>query len=937
MPTASAGCWELPSTRTSRPTILSISTTRIPITAPPRGPPVVDNQLSRFTVNDANPLQPTLTAEAPILDWNKLGTATNHNAGAIHFGNDGMLYANSGDNVQTFTGPNGNSYRVSQTLDNLLGKQLRIDVAKFNSGVATRNDVAVGHLIPASNPFVGTATGINQLIYVLGLRNPFTFAVQPGTGRMLINDVGETNWEEINDVVAGANYGWSGGATDGFGHPQPSFAPGVYRDPLLAYVHSGSGSLATGAAIVGSTFYNPATVQFPASYVGMYFYEDLSSGWIRYFNPNNPNAAANPDGNSVAFATNTPGALRDLKVDAVGNLYYLSGNDGSIHKISFQAPKIATQPANQSANQGQAATFSVAATGPGLNYQWQHLVGAAWTNAGTNSATLTINNVQAANGGNYRVVVSNTFGTITSNTATLTVNVAGSAPTITTQPTSQQASAGVAATFTVAASGAAPISFQWQHQVGANWINVGANSATYTINAVIAADAGNYRVVASNANGTATSNVVTLTINQLPTVTITSPTASTMYSWAQTITFAGSATDAEDGALAASKLSWEILFFHQDSPDGTGLHFHPFQSFSGVAGGSIVTNFQENLQYVWYRFTLTATDSKGATSSKYVDVRPNLQSFTLQSNPVGLQLVLDGGPIASGTTITGTIGQPRTIGVASPQTIGATTYTFASWSDGGAASHTINTPTANTTLTANFAVTNAPPLIATYSSNVPTTLTPGQTVNYAVTVTNTGTQTWSATGTTFVRLGAYFNGTGDDVGAWQTEPLRYALPGNVAPGASATINVSITAPTAPGTYTLRNRLVQEQVAWFADMLKTSVVVGAAQALSATYSSNVPTTLTPGQTVNYTVTVTNTGTQTWSATGTTFVRLGVYFNGTGDDVASGRQNLCDMSCLGTSHLALRPRSMSRSRSRLHPARTRCATDSFKSKSPGLPTC
>ena len=297
------------------------------------------NQLSRFTVDDSNPQQPAFTNEAPILDWNNLTGATNHNGGAIHFGADGMLYADAGDNQQTFP-KDGVLYRVSQTLDNLLGKQLRIDVSKFNSGMATRDDVTVGHLIPANNPFVGTATGINQLIYVLGLRNPFTFAIQPGTGRILINDVGENTWEEINDSIAGANYGWSGGDTDGFGHTPPSFAPGTYHEPLLAYAHSGMVSHATGAAIAGGTFYNPATVQFPSSYVGMYFYEDLVSGWIRYFNPNNANIALSPDGNSVAFASGTPGSLRDLKVDSAGNLYYLSGGDGSIRRISFQPPKI---------------------------------------------------------------------------------------------------------------------------------------------------------------------------------------------------------------------------------------------------------------------------------------------------------------------------------------------------------------------------------------------------------------------------------------------------------------------------------------------------------------------------------------------------------------------------------------------------------------------
>jgi hypothetical protein len=180
---------------------------------------------------------------------------------------------------------------------------------------------------------VGTASGINQLIYVLGLRNPYTFAVQPGTGTIFINDVGETTWEEINQSVAGANYGWSGGNTDGFGQTPPG--PGVYHDPLLAYNHSG-GPAGGGDAIVGGTFYNPATPQFPSSYIGKYFYEDLGGGWIRVFDPAHPGNAANPD-TSTAFASGTPGGLRDLKVDSAGNLYYLAGNDGSIEKISFPA------------------------------------------------------------------------------------------------------------------------------------------------------------------------------------------------------------------------------------------------------------------------------------------------------------------------------------------------------------------------------------------------------------------------------------------------------------------------------------------------------------------------------------------------------------------------------------------------------------------------
>ena len=218
------------------------------------------NQLSRFTVNDSDPTRPIFMNEAPILDWDNLSAATNHNGGAIHFGLDGMLYADAGDNVQTFT-QGGNTYRVSQTLSNLLGKQLRIDVGAFNRGVATRDDTTVGHLIPADNPFVGTAPGINQLIYALGLRNPFTFAVQPGTGTIFINDVGENTWEEIDQSVPGANFGWSGGNTDGFGHSSPP-GPGVYHDPLLAYNHSG-GPAGGGIAIVGGHLLRPGHAAIP--------------------------------------------------------------------------------------------------------------------------------------------------------------------------------------------------------------------------------------------------------------------------------------------------------------------------------------------------------------------------------------------------------------------------------------------------------------------------------------------------------------------------------------------------------------------------------------------------------------------------------------------------------------------------------------------------
>ena len=124
-------------------------------------------------------------SEVVLLDFDNLSSATNHNGGALNFGVDGKLYAAHGENA------NGAN---SQTLNNLLGKIIRM------------NPVPDPTLqIPTDNPFFSTATGKNRLIWVLGLRNPFTFSVQPGTGLTYINDVGEVTWEEIDE--ARENYG----------------------------------------------------------------------------------------------------------------------------------------------------------------------------------------------------------------------------------------------------------------------------------------------------------------------------------------------------------------------------------------------------------------------------------------------------------------------------------------------------------------------------------------------------------------------------------------------------------------------------------------------------------------------------------------------------------------------------------------------------------
>jgi hypothetical protein len=174
------------------------------------------------------------------------------------------------------------------------------------------------------------------------------------------------------------------------------------------------------------------------------------------------------------------------------------------------APTFATQPVNQTVTAGQTATFTVVANGTApLTYQWQkngaNIAGATSASYTTSATTI------SDSGSTFDVVVSNSAGTASSNSATLTVNAAPVAPTITTQPSNQTVTAGQTATFSVAASGTAPLSYQWNKN-GAPMS--GATSSSYTTPTTTTSDNGAlFTVVVSNAIGSVTSNAATLTVN----------------------------------------------------------------------------------------------------------------------------------------------------------------------------------------------------------------------------------------------------------------------------------------------------------------------------------------------------------------------------------------------------------------------------------------
>ena len=185
----------------------------------------------------------------------------------------------------------------------------------------------------------------------------------------------------------------------------------------------------------------------------------------------------------------------------------LSVNAGAV------APSITTQPTSQTVMTGQTATFSVAATGTGpLSYQWQKngtVISGATSSSYTTPATTT-----SDNGAQFIVLVTNSVGSLTSSAAALTVSAAPPTPSITTQPVSQSVTVGQTASFSVAATGANPLSYQWQKN-GANI--VGATTASYTTPATMTSDSGStFRVVVSNTAGTVTSAAATLMVNAAP-------------------------------------------------------------------------------------------------------------------------------------------------------------------------------------------------------------------------------------------------------------------------------------------------------------------------------------------------------------------------------------------------------------------------------------
>jgi glucose/arabinose dehydrogenase len=233
--------------------------------------------------------------------------------GAIAFGPDGYLYIALGD---TLTGDGSAALPSSPAQDSasLLGKMLRLDV-----------DQGPGYVVPPDNPFVGRA-GWRAEIWSLGLRNPWRWSFDRGTGELYIGDVGEHVMEEINREPAGTggrNYGWP--IVEGSACYRPS--SGCVRNgltaPIATYTHGPACSLTGGYVYRGNSF---------PQLQGAYFYGDYCGGWVRSFRVNNGLPGEHLEELTAPLLNDNVVSFGE---DGVGELYVVMAS-GRIYRIELQ-------------------------------------------------------------------------------------------------------------------------------------------------------------------------------------------------------------------------------------------------------------------------------------------------------------------------------------------------------------------------------------------------------------------------------------------------------------------------------------------------------------------------------------------------------------------------------------------------------------------------
>ena len=244
------------------------------------------------------------TAERILLQVNQ--PFDNHNGGQLAFGPDGFLYIALGDG-----GSGGDPLNNGQRLDTLLGKILRIDVNGNNSSNGQYG-------IPANNPFVGN-TSAQPEIWAFGLRNPWRFSFDTMGGRLFAGDVGQNEFEEIDIIVRGGNYGWRVMEGAHCFNPASGCNQSGLVLPIAEYSHS------EGEAVIGGFVYRGTAI--PALQ-GAYVFGDLSFGTIWMLRETSSGTWTRTQ------LLDTNRTLSSFGQDQAGEIYVLDYGNGVVLRLS---------------------------------------------------------------------------------------------------------------------------------------------------------------------------------------------------------------------------------------------------------------------------------------------------------------------------------------------------------------------------------------------------------------------------------------------------------------------------------------------------------------------------------------------------------------------------------------------------------------------------
>jgi glucose/arabinose dehydrogenase len=266
----------------------------------------IQSVIAEYTASPANSNQVNVATERILLTVDQVGNFNNHKAGQLAFGPDGFLYFGLGDG-----GSGGDPFGHGQDTSTLLGKLMRIDVNSTDPGLQ--------YHIPADNPFA--SSGGRPEIWAFGFRNPWRFSFDRMGGRLFMADVGQNNFEEIDIVTKGGNYGWN--IMEGRHCFNPSSGcnmTGLIL-PIAEYDHS------EGNAVIGGFVYRGSAIP---SLQGQYVFGDLGTGKIWTLQETSPNTFTR------TLVTDTNATISSFGQDVAGELYLVDIGSGTVSRIVAQ-------------------------------------------------------------------------------------------------------------------------------------------------------------------------------------------------------------------------------------------------------------------------------------------------------------------------------------------------------------------------------------------------------------------------------------------------------------------------------------------------------------------------------------------------------------------------------------------------------------------------